>query len=660
MFQQLYNQFLKLFEVENHSDRSKTRQLSTPYLLILGIVGFSWALFHIYTMGFGSLPGIIQRSIHLGGAIFLCFIMYACHSRLQKNRVLFTVDVIFAILAVAITVYMIVIYPRIVEHHGVYNNLDIVLGTILLLLVVEGARRTLGWVIPGLIIVALFYTFFGPMFPGIWAHPGVDYGRFIQVFMLGTQGVWGQLMSISANVLVIFILYGSLILYLGLGDTFFDIGKKLTGRWRGGGAQMACVTSAFFGTINGSAVANVATTGNFTIPLMKRLGYNRNFAGAVESMASAGGQFMPPVMGAGAFLMAELLGINYIHVAMAALIPALLFFISLMISINFYAKKNGLHGVPKDEIPTWKVAFNWRKTVPLFIPMVIMVYLMIKGYTAGTAGYFAFVATAVLYLVCNVTSIESFKDTLSRLFVSIGRGARNMVTIVMLIGAAQTLVMAINISGAGVKFSTVVMTMSQGMLLPALLLAMVITVILGMGAPTPAAYVLAASVVGPALISMGIEGLTAHLFLYYFASLSAVTPPVCAAVFVACGISQGSWGKTALQGLRIGIVAFIIPFMFVYNPVLLMNGEFHQILLSFITALVGVLILAAGTMGIVILPTTKFERLLALVTAFSLIIPGWGTDLLGVSLLTILVILHWRRVKSSQQNSQTLNLIAKS
>lgn len=638
---------MTFFQTDEEGESSNTRQLPKQYLILLGIVGFLWALFHIYTMGFGTLPGIIQRTIHLFGALFICFILFSAHSRLKDNRLAFIVDNVFAFSALAITVYMIMIYPRIITSHGVYTNLDIVFGTVLLVLILEGTRRTLGWFIPTLVLALIAYAFLGPFFSGIWVHPGVNYGRFIQVFMLGTQGVWGQLMSISANVLVIFVLYGSLILYLGLGDTFFEIGKKLTGRWRGGGAQMASVTSAFFGTINGSAVANVATTGNFTIPLMKRLGYNRNFAGAVESVASSGGQFMPPIMGAGAFLMAELLGINYISVAIAAIIPAILFFVSLMVSINLYARRNNLQSVPEEEIPTFKEAFDLRKIIPLFVPLVVMVSMMVKGYTAGAAGYWAFIGTIVLYFLCNVKTKESFKQASERVCVSLGKGAKSMATIIMLIAVAQTLVMTVNMSGIGVKFSQLVMSLSQGMLLPALLLAMVITIILGMGAPTPAAYVLAASVVGPALIGLGIEGLTSHMFLYYFASLSAITPPVCAAVFVACGISQGNWVKTAFEGIRIGIVAFIIPFIFVFNPILLMDGAIPNIVISFITGMIGVTVLASGTMGMLVIRTTVIERLLAFVTAFTLITPGVGSDLIGVFLIGLMVIVHMIRVKKN-------------
>jgi TRAP transporter 4TM/12TM fusion protein len=644
----LKNKLIELFREED-SEQGTGRQLPGKYLILVGIVGILWGLFHIYTMGFGTLPGMIQRSIHLFGAIFLCYLLFTSFKKWKNKKWALFADVGLAAVGLVITIYVISVYSRVIENHGVYNSVDVIMGTVLLVLVLEGARRTLGWFIPLLVVAVLIYTFFGPYFPGMWTHPAISYGRFMQVFLLGTQGIWGELMGISTNVLILFVLYGSLILYLGLGDTFFEIGKKLTGKWRGGAAHLSTVTSAFFGTINGSAVANVATTGNFTIPLMKRLGYNKNFAGAVESVASSGGQIMPPVMGAGAFLMAELLGISYTKVMIAALIPALLFFASIMAAIYFYARSQGLQGVPKEEIPTWKEAMYWRKSIPLFVPLVFLVYLMFQGYTAGRAGYVAIVGTVVFYFLCNVTSKAHFKSAIERLVVSLDRGAKSMVTIVMLIAAAQTLVTAINVSGLGVKFSLVTITLSNGNLFIALVLAMIITVISGMGAPTPAAYVLAASVVAPALIGMGIQGLTAHMFLYYFAALAAITPPICAAVYVACGISQGNWVKTAFHAVRLGLVAFIIPYMFVYNPVLLMEGDAFNIILGFVTALFGVCILAVGTMGAMMIRATVPERLLTIIAAFTFIIPGWQTDFVGLVLFIITGLIHWKRVRIQEK-----------
>lgn len=651
------NQLADLFNGDDESEKKNARILPKGYIVFIGIVTLIWSLFHIYTMGFGTLPGIIQRSIHLLGAIIICFFLYSASTRLKQNRFIFKLDILLVLLGTVVTGYVIAIYPRIIEQHGVYTPTDIIMAIILLFIVLEGARRVLGWFIPFMVICGIAYAVFGPYFPGIWKHAGISHERLMQTFLLGTQGIWGQLMAISTNVLVIFVLYGSLILSLGLGSTIFDLGAKLTGRWRGGAAQLATVTSALFGTINGSTVANVATTGNFTIPLMKRLGYNKNFAGAIEAVASSGGQIMPPVMGASAFLMAELLAINYVDVMKAALIPALLFFASIMISIYFYARSNNLTGLSNEEIPSWKQALNWRNIIPLFVPLILLVILLFTGYTAGKAGYTMYVGTIVLYFVCHVRTKQEFKESIKKIVVGLDRGAKSMVTIVMLIAVAQTLVTTINTSGLGIKFSFVTMSLSQGNLFWALILAMLITVILGMGAPTPAAYVLSASVVGTALINLGIEGITAHMFLLYFAVLSAITPPVCAAIYVACGISQGDWIKTALYALRVGLSAFIVPFVFVTNPVLLMQGEPLAIIQSVITALAGVTILAIGTMGIMVVKVSIVERILAFIAAFTLLIPGGKTDLIGIGIFILLSFLHWKNVRSTRKKEFSLNQI---
>jgi TRAP transporter 4TM/12TM fusion protein len=653
--EKLINVFFHLFDGDDEAERKNSRKLTRGYIVFIGIVGLIWSLFHIYTMGFGTLPGIIQRSIHLLGAIIICFLLYSASAKAKNNRIMLMFDILLILLGTVVTVYVISIYPRIIEQHGFYTTTDIIMATILLFIVLEGSRRVLGWFIPFMVLCGIAYAVLGPYFPGIWKHAGIGYERLMQTFLLGTQGIWGQLMSISTNILVIFVLYGSLIISLGLGNTIFDLGAKITGRWRGGAAQLATVTSALFGTINGSTVANVATTGNFTIPLMKRLGYNKNFAGAVESVASSGGQIMPPVMGASAFLMAELLGINYVDVMKAALIPALLFFTSIMISIYFYARANNLTGLSEEEIPSWKQALNLRNIIPLFVPLILLVTLLFAGYTAGMAGYSMYIGTIVLYFICNIRTKQEFKESIKKIIVGLDRGAKSMVTIVMLIAVAQTLVTTINTSGLGIKFSLVTMSLSQGSLFWALLLAMVITTILGMGAPTPAAYVLSASVVGSALINLGIEGITAHLFILYYAVLSAITPPVCAAIYVACGISQGDWLKTAFYSMKIGLSVFIIPFIFVTNPVLLMQGDPISIIQSVITALAGVTILAIGTMGIMVIKTNIFERILAFIAAFTLMIPGLTTDLIGLGVFILLSILHWQRYQSHKKTEYALN-----
>lgn len=635
----------RMIDQPDNSDVEVAAMQSLRYPLgsIFSVIAVLWMLFHLYTMGFGLLPSMIQRSIHLGGALILCFALYTAKRNrsgheLNENAAIPVFDWLLIVLASISCLYIIINYDAIVANHGKYTLTSTILGIILLLIVLEGARRTFGWVIPVLLLLVLFYAFFGKIFPGIWAHPGVDFRRFIAVFYLSTQGIWGQLTAISTNTLVVFVLYGALIFKLGLGETFLDLGKKLTGRLTGGAAQLATVVSAFFGTINGSAVANVATVGSITIPMMRRLGYDRNFAGGVEATASSGGQIMPPVMGAGAFIMAELLGLPYYQVMIAAIVPAVLFYFSINVAIFFYARKHHLRGVPKEEIPSWKQVLDFKKIVPLFIPLAAMVWLMVRGFTAGSAGFWACVLTVVLHAGMNIRDMASLKAFLKQLYVCMDAGAKSMVSVVMLIGVAQALVTAINTSGLGVKFSSVMIAFSQGYLLIALVLAMMITIILGMGAPTPAAYVLAASVVGSALIGFGMDPLQAHMFLYYYASLAAITPPVCAAVFVAVGISGGNWLKTAWYAIRLSIVAFIIPYIFAYNPVLLMNGSAGEILLSFLSALIGTVIIAIGTMGEFLIPTNWYERLLAFVSALFVIWPGVVSDAVGLGLFAFLLL----------------------
>jgi len=617
-------------------DKSKSkggfRDLTGIVLRISQVIAVCFVVFHIYTAGAGPFPNLQQRAMHTGFALILTFMLLPFRKKNAGSKKIPIVDIIFIGLAVWGVIHIVKDYNWIMEHPAESRPIDFFLGIIMILLVLEAGRRAVGILFPILTSFFLFYTYFGMIFPDPWKHPTYPIDGIVQVLYLSDMGMWGFVTGISANIVAIFIIFGSFLLFTGGGETFIDLSLWLTGKYYGGAAKVSTVASALFGMVSGSAVANTATTGNFTIPMMKRLKYGRDFAAAVEATASSAGQLTPPIMGAGAFLMAEILEIPYLKIALAAALPAFLFYIGIFSSIHFESEKKNLGKVPEDRIPSVKQTLRPSRSLPLIVPLVVLFIYLFRGYSPTAAAFWACSAALVLFVFTNIKT----KEIISRLKIVI-KGAeaagRSLVQVVALLVCANMIIALINLTGLGIKMSDAIMSVSGNSEFMALILAAMVSLILGMGIPTTGAYLLSAAVVVPALIKLGALPIAAHLFVFYYAVLSALTPPVCAGVYVAAGIAGSSWIKTAWISIRLALVKYIIPFIFIYNPELVFAGPIHSVLLAFITATIGVIFIGAGTMGYFRGDINIIKRLIFLGGAFLLLLPGTSTDVFGLILL---------------------------
>ncbi len=576
--------------------------------ILLSAVAVAFVSFHIYTGFAGPLPNLKQRAIHLGFAMILTFCLMRPTRKKMRNTwvsLFLGIDIIFVLMTITACGYIFFNYNWIMEHTAESTNIQLFLGTALLILTLEAGRRTIGIVFPVFTVCFLLYALFGQYIPDIplvgdylsyWGHRGFSLKHIIQVMYLSDKGLWGFVTGVSSTIVAIFIIFGGFLLSTGAGDTFMDFASRFTGRFLGGAAKVSLIASAFFGMLSGSAVANTATTGNFTIPLMKRLKYGKEFAAGVEATASAGGQITPPIMGSAAFLMAELLEMTYIKVAICAIIPAYLFFASVFFAIHFESARRKLKRLPKNQIKPFSKILMPSRSIPLLIPVTLLIVLMVQGRTPETAAFWAIAVLSMLYIF-STFKVSEIRKRLYKMIAGMDVTGRSLIKVVPLLVCANIIVSLITLTGIGVNVSEVIFALSGNHTYLALGLAAMVALMMGMGVPTPAAYLLSATVVAPSLIHMGFEPIAAHMFVLYFAILSVLTPPVCPGVYVAAGIANADWLKTAWVAIRLALVKYILPFMFIFNTSLLMLGPTSKIIWSVATATIGVYMIAAGTMG---------------------------------------------------------------
>lgn len=595
-----------------------------------------FTLFHLYTGGFGILPDMQQRAIHVLFGFTLTLLLFSPFKPAKPETRVSIWDVLLIFLTIACCVNTYLKFEWFHLNIGESTTLDLFLGVAIVILALEAGRRVVGWVFPILTTVFLLYAFLGPYIPGIFRHPGFDLVYVIQTLNQTTLGVWGFVTGISATLLAIFIIFSTFLLFTGGGQSFIEIALRVAGKYRGGPALVAVVASGFFGTISGSAVANVVGTGSFTIPLMKRLGYAPEFAGGVEATASSGGQIMPPIMGAGAFIMAELLGIPYIKVAFSAAIPACLFYLAVFCAVRFEALRLNLPAVPAEEILPWRQIFTWKRLAPLFFPVIALVGLLARGYTPTTAGFWACIMALILFLFSDF-SLANVKRRIKVILTGFEQAGKSLVEIVSLLVCANIMISLINLTGVGIKVSELIIGLAGSSIFLSLVFGAIVAIILGMGMPTTGAYLISASVIGTALIKLGLIPLSAHLFLFYFAVISAITPPVCVAVYAASGIAQADWLKIARVALKLGIVAYLVPFIFVYWPALLMIGKPIEIIWATVSASIGAIFLGAAMMGYLTTRLSIIKRILLIPGAVLLVIPGWETDVIGIGIIALVL-----------------------
>lgn len=629
--------------VEKYDVESAFRKFikGTPWGIAVSAVAIGLSVFQLYAATLGALPAIKLRAIHLGMIMVLIFLMYPGSSRASRDRPT-VFDVLLALASTLVGLYIVMRYDSFAISGGLANNVDYIFGVFTMVLVLEAGRRSIGPILPVMAIIFLSYAYFGNFIPGSFGHPGFTLTRIIEQMYLSTDGIYGVAIGVSATYIFLFILFGAFLGETGMAKFINNISMALAGRSPGGPAKVSIFASGLMGTINGSAVANVATTGAFTIPLMKSVGYRPHFAGAVEAVASTGGQIMPPVMGAAAFIMAEILNVEYKVVMFAALIPAVLYYLACYVGVHMEALKTGLKGLSRDELPNARVVMLERGH--LVLPLIVIVYMLVAGYTPTFSAVGGIAATVVVSMLRKSTRM-----TWRGLIAALDAGARGSVGVAIACGVVGFIVGVTSLTSFGIKLGDNVIGLAGGNLMLTLVLSAITCIILGMGMPTTAVYIVAATMAAPALVKIGINPVAAHLFCFYFGNISNITPPVALAAFTGAGIAGANPNQVGFTAVRLGIAAFIVPFMFVYSPELIMQqGSALDILLAAVTAIIGVIGLGAAGARYLITSTTRLEQLLLLVGAVTLIKPGLVTDIVGISCLIIVYVLQRSRKKAVQ------------
>jgi len=611
----------------------QTEGLSKIVTKIIAGVGIAMSVYHLYTGYFGAPEALLHRAIHLFFTMTLIFFLFPLSKKDWAKKYRWTDGLPMLLTWVSIG-YVFYNYDYVITRYALVHPLsvaDMTFGILLIVLLMEAARRIIGAALPITAVVFLVYSYAGPYLPGLLHHQGFNTEIIVDQLYLTTEGIFGIPLGVSATYVILFIIFGTFLEKSGTGQLFMDFASAITGWTRGGPGKISCISSALFGTISGSAVANVMVDGWLTIPLMKRTGFKPPFACAVEATASTGGQIMPPVMGAAAFVMSEFTGIPYITICLYAMIPALLYYMALFMSIHFEAGRMGIKGIPREELPRIKKVLVARGH--MFIPLGIIVYMMIAGYTPMYACIYSTVGVVVLSFLRKETRMGFWT-----IVKALEESAKNTLGVAAACACAGIVIGVINLTGIGLKFTSFVLFLSGDSLIPALLLTMVAGIILGMGMPTTPAYIVQAALLIPALIKLGVLNVAAHMFVFYFSTISAITPPVAMAVYAAAGIGNAKLWPTGLWAMRIAATGFVVPFMFVYGPSLLFIGPGFDIFTSFVSASFGVMALAAGMMGYFVKELNPWERVILVVAALLLIKPGLYTDAVGYVLLAFIYI----------------------
>ncbi len=598
----------------------------------LALICTAFGVFQFYTAGARPMLGVVHYAIHLAFALTIVLWAYPLR-RSTPRRAVPVYDLLCIGVVLAAAAYIVWNGLAIMDFSYVESNLDLILGIPLLLLVLDAARRSLGWIFPVLVSLSILYALFGQFVPGQFGHGGFSWEVIVRNLYVSPQGFWGVMLQISATILAIFLIFGAVLLKTGGGEAFLDIAFLASARTRGGPAKVAAVASCLFGMISGSAVANAATIGTFTIPLMKRAGFSKEFAAATEAVAGTGGQIMPPVMGAGAFLIAQFLGISYAKVAWAAVLPALLYYAGLIVSIHLEAVKNDFPTIPMEEERLIRARLTAKKVILPLIPVAALVLAFSTGYTVQMGAYWASVlAFALTVFMVEGRPVQRLRSLFKIALASMEAAGKAIAEIAVLLASAQIVVAMLGLTGLAVKFSDMLVSLGRENMVATLILAMVVLIILGMGIPPTAVYVLGGSIVVPALIGLGLKPLPAHLFTFYFACLGAITPPVCAAVFVTSSLAGSNWWRTGWLATRLGLAGFIVPFMFVYSESLLLSGSLFEILYAALPAFVGVFFLGTFAVGYFGGRIGWAKRFVMAIAGAMLIQPGIVTDLIGLAL----------------------------
>lgn len=596
---------------------------------LIKILAVSLSLFALYTALFGVFPASIQRTVHLMLTVMLGLLLPGAAGTKEMGANKRLINLVCLVLSFVVFGYFVKRQDILsnwipfVSQFGQGDFIICVIATSLLLVV---GRRFTGNALPIIAVIFMIYGRWGSFLPGFLQHANFSWERVMEIFFFGFDGVFGIPIGISATIISVFIMFGCFFELSGGGEALMDIGKYIAGQTRGGPAKIAVIGSALMGTISGSAVANVYATGTFSIPMMKKLGFKHEFAGAVEACASTGGQLVPPVMGAAAFVMADYTGLPYARICLAALIPAFLYYLSLFISVDIEAATTGIKGLPREDLPNRKTVL---RQLPLLAPVIVIILMLTIGYSPMLAGVYS-IATSII-----VSYFTPYKLTPKRIFEALVLSGKRMIMIAVSTAMSGMIIGIIVYTSLGMNFLALVSSLPPSMIWIAPIFVAAASIILGMGVPTTVAYIIVSAVAVPALKIVGFGVIESHMFAFYFAVLSMITPPVAPASLAASEIAGASFFKTGMTACRVGLVTFIIPFVFLYNPELLFVGERITVVIATITASLGVFTFTAGVRGWFVITLRFYEQILLCVVGLLLIKPGITSDLAGISLLII-------------------------
>ncbi|WP_201625179.1 TRAP transporter permease [Psychrobacter immobilis] len=636
--------------LEKYDRESITRHITQgPVKYIIAAICILYSLFHLY-ITFNPMPSLLQRSVHVGVGFALIFLIFPASKKSSRKRVAWY-DWIWFLLSLSGMTYLIYEYQDIVTSRGgMANSVDVILSIITVICVLEGSRRITGWILPILASIFLLYPFVSHLdfMPDRLLTRPYDMGDIFGQLFLKTEGLYSVAIGASVTFIFLFILFGAFLARSGMGQLFNDLALALAGDKKGGPAKVAVISSGFMGSINGSALSNVVSTGAFTIPLMKKVGYHKDFAGAVEASASVGGQILPPIMGASAFIMAETTGLPYSTIALAALLPAILYYLGVIAQVHFRAGRRDLKGMAKESLPQVKEVLKARGH--MLLPIVFLIYLLIQNVPVGYAAAYTIGFTVVISMLRKETRM-GFKDILGAL----EDGARQSLAVMAACAVVGIIIGVVSLTSFGTVMTSSIVTLGAGSLLLTLILTMLASMVLGMGLPSIPAYIITATMAAPALAGFDVPILAAHMFVFYFGVFANITPPVCLAAFAGAGISGGDPMKTGYLSLKLALAGFIVPFMFIYNPAMLMIDptglavtakEFPlppvmDIVIAVVTSVVGVIGLSAALEGYFKGSMNSIMRIILAIGALLLIYPGLitgvigGVIILGIALLNI-------------------------
>ena len=636
-------------EVKNNDhivieEETASAQRNFRGILALGVsaVAITLSLFQLYTAGIAPLAAIYQRSVHLVLILVLVFALYPPIKTAAKDKIdiYLIIDGLLILLALAIGAYIWIEFNDIIERQGDWVTTDVVMGSIALCLVMEATRRVIGLFMSAIAMVFLLFTYFGPWMPDLLAHKGYSIERIVTTLYLTTEGIWGLPTGVAATFVFVFILFGAFLERTGGGDFFIDLAYALTGRMTGGPAKTAILASGFMGSVSGSAVANVVTTGSFTIPMMKKVGYKPHIAGAIEAAASTGGQIMPPIMGAGAFLMAEFTNTSYLYIVKIAIVPAILYYLSVLFFVHFEAKKQGFKPMLKADLPNVKKTL--KNGLHFFIPVFILIYVLFNNYSPMMAGFVAVISTIIAAMLRRATRL-SLKDILGGLEA----GARNAAMVSVACGCAGIIVGCVSLTGLGLKFSSLVVSLSGGSPFLAIILIGLASLVLGTGLPVTASYIVLVIMAGPALMDLGLPIIVAHMIVFWYSQDANVTPPVSLAAFAGAGIAGASPMKTGFASWKIAKGLYIIPIVMAYRP-LLGNGTTTEVVMTMFFTTIGLIAFTSAMERFLFKRLNLIETGLMAASALALFWPNYALSGGGALLLAMIAGRQWFSMNSKK------------